>query len=572
MNQNMKNIEIVVRLLKENNIKRIVISPGGTNIPLVKAIQNDDFFTCYSVVDERSAVYFAIGLFLQTGEIIATSCTSAQATRNYIPGLTEAFYKKVPILAITMEKHPRFTYQEYMQAPDQGSLPKDCVKKTYELPFISDVNDVYHSIRVANEAICELTRNGFGPVQMCIPWLDFALSDKIPNIRNISILKIEEEWEINICNKKILIIIGEHRTFTVEEIENIEIFCDNYNAVVYTNHLSNYHGKYAINGNLLLSTISIEEFKNKLQPDIVISLGGQPGDYPLYKLISSPELDDVEHWRISEDGQIVDTYDKLTKVFWCSEKYFFERMKKDRCTEHNYFMEWVKNKDKLKTDIDVPFSNVFIAQYLHTRIPQNSIIQFSILNSLRTWELFELDETVKCFSNVAAFGIDGGLSTLIGQSVISEELCFMVIGDLAFFYDMNSIGNRHIKNNVRILLVNNNGGIEFKLGGKTDNSVDEYIAAANHFSNAKGWAETCGFEYVSARNKQEFVLYGEEFLQKSARPILFEVFVSDIDESNAYLEVLRANKEKNIKDHLKNNIRNILGENTVAKIKKITNK
>ena len=98
--ENIENIRIIVELLKQNNIRQIVISPGGTNIPFVKAVQDDNFFTCYSVVDERSAIYFAIGLYLQTGEIIATSCTSAQATRNYIPGLTEAYYKKVPILAI----------------------------------------------------------------------------------------------------------------------------------------------------------------------------------------------------------------------------------------------------------------------------------------------------------------------------------------------------------------------------------------------------------------------------------------------------------------------------------------
>ena len=105
---NSKNIEMVVEILKHQNINQLVISPGGTNIPLVKLVQKDEFFTCYSIVDERSAVYFAIGIYLQTGNPVAMICTSAQATRNYIPGLTEAYYKKVPILAITMEKHPRF--------------------------------------------------------------------------------------------------------------------------------------------------------------------------------------------------------------------------------------------------------------------------------------------------------------------------------------------------------------------------------------------------------------------------------------------------------------------------------
>ncbi|EJX07740.1 protein containing Thiamine pyrophosphate enzyme [gut metagenome] len=107
----------------------MVLSPGGTNIPVVQAMQDDPFFHCYSVADERSAMYFAIGLHLQTGEIVATSCTSAQATRNYVPGLTEAYYKHVPILAITTSKLERFQYNDYMQAPDQTSLPVDSVRK-----------------------------------------------------------------------------------------------------------------------------------------------------------------------------------------------------------------------------------------------------------------------------------------------------------------------------------------------------------------------------------------------------------------------------------------------------------
>ena len=111
----LENARIVLALLKKHNIRHIVLSPGGSNIPIVQGVQQDPFFKCYSVVDERSAMYFAIGLHMQTGEIIATSCTSAQATRNYVPGLTEAYYKRVPILSITMSNHPIYLGQDYMQ-------------------------------------------------------------------------------------------------------------------------------------------------------------------------------------------------------------------------------------------------------------------------------------------------------------------------------------------------------------------------------------------------------------------------------------------------------------------------
>ncbi len=565
--ENMTNIKIVVQLLKENGISQIVISPGGTNIPFVRAVQKDDFFTCYSVVDERSAMYFAIGLYLQTGKAVATSCTSAQATRNYIPGLTEAFYKKVPILAITMAKHPRFTYQEYMQAPDQTSLPADCVKASFTLPYICDENDVYHSVRVANQAMNALLHGGRGPVQLCIPWLDFPLEECKPVLRNIQAYDIESEWNVNLADKKIMLAIGEHRKFTEKEQEAIEKFCRCYDVMVYTNHLSNYHGKYAINANLLLTVIGNERFEKDYAPDILITIGGQTGDYPFYKKLSLPKLENTEHWRVSEDGEIVDTYDKLTKVFKCSEKYFFERLSIDKEASHSYFDLWKTQESEIDLGGEVPFSNVSIARYLHDRMPKNSTIQFSILNSLRVWELFKLDSSISCFSNVGAFGIDGGLSTLIGQSMVTDELCFMVIGDLAFCYDMNAISIRHIKNNLRILLVNNNGGIEFKLNGKANSEVDEYIAAANHFKNAKGWAETCGFAYLSAESMEEFEEKSKVFLDKSDVPVLFEVFVSDEDESKAYTSLVYKNKDKTIGEQIKKNIKSALGQDRISRIK-----
>jgi 2-succinyl-5-enolpyruvyl-6-hydroxy-3-cyclohexene-1-carboxylate synthase len=552
---NSTSILIVVKLLKEHGIKHIVISPGGTNVAFVKAVQDDDFFKCYSVVDERSAMYFAIGLYLQMGEVIATSCTSAQATRNYIPGLTEAFYKHVPILAITMKKHPRFEYQEYMQAPNQTSLPEDCVKKSFEMPFITDKNDVYHGIRVANEAILELSRDNFGPIQLCIPWLDFPLDDVMPEIRSIKRYSERDNWNLTFDGKRILIVIGEHRPFTSSEVYAIEKFCECCDCAVYVNHLSNYHGKYSVNANLTLTTMNIDTFIKSFVPELIISIGGQTGDYPLYKILSRTKLTATEHWRVAEDGKVTDTYDKLTKVFQSSIESFFTKAYTGRTSSHDYFELWNSLIKTCKTDIEIPFSNVYLAQKLHSRIPEKSSINFAILNSLRVWSLFDLNPTITCYSNVGAFGIDGGMSTMLGQSVATNQRCFMIIGDLAFYYDMNSLAIRHIKNNVRILLVNNNGGVEFKLDGQDSHNSNRYIAAGDHFNNAEGWARTCGFTYISARNKMEFLQKMNDFLDESDKPILFEVFVSDQDEAKAYQIIKDANSNLGLKEKFKKSIK-----------------
>lgn len=562
---NINNVEIVVKLLKENNIKDLVISPGGTNIPVIKAVQDDPFFRCYSVVDERSAAYVAIGIYLQNKNLVALICTSAQATRNYIPGLTEAFYKRAPILAITMEKHPRFKYQEYMQAPDQVSLPKDCVKKSFELPFISDINDYYHSIRLVNEAILELSRNGYGPVQLCIPWLDFPLADTNPVVRCIKRFNAKDIREENLSNKKILLLIGEHTPFEDSEIEAIDIFCKKTNSVVYVNHLSNFSNEYSVEGNLLLLTSNTEEIE-KIKPDIMISIGGQTGDYPFYLAFSKNSILGIEHWRLCEDGNVVDTYDKLTRVYQGNIVDFFNSVNSE-CGNHSFLNLWREHAKEKNTDFIVPFSQVSIAQFLHNKLPSGSIVQFSILNSLRIWNLFSLESSIECYSNVGAFGIDGGLSTLIGQSLATDKLSFMIIGDLAFFYDMNSLSIRDVKNNVRILLVNNNGGIEFKLHGENKKDRDRFIAAANYHGSAKGWAESCGFDYYSAHTQEEFEKYVPTFISKSNKPIIVEAFVTDNDESEAYLKIVSENKTKTTKDSVKSAVKGIIGEKAYKKLK-----
>lgn len=562
---NINNVEILVKLLKENNIKDLVISPGGTNIPVIEAVQDDSFFKCYSVVDERSAAYVAIGIYLQNKNPVALICTSAQATRNYIPGLTEAFYKRAPILAITMEKHPRFKYQEYMQAPDQVSLPKDCVKRSFELPFISDINDYYFSTRLVNEAILELSRNGFGPVQLCIPWLDFPLTDIKPTVRYIKRYNAKDIKKINLSNKKILLLIGEHTPFTSSEKEAINYFCKKTNTVVYVNHLSNFSNDYSVEGNLLLLTSNIEDIE-VIKPDIIISIGGQTGDYPFYLAFSKNSLTNIEHWRLSEDGNIVDTYDKLTRVYQGNTTDFFNSVN-SVCGNHSFLELWKEKAKEKNTDFDVPFSQVSIAQFLHNKLPSDSVVQFSILNSLRIWNLFNLQSSIECYSNVGAFGIDGGMSTLIGQSLATEKLSFMIIGDLAFFYDMNSLSIRDVKNNVRILLVNNNGGIEFKLHGENKKNRDRFIAAADYRGSAKGWAESCGFDYYSAHTKEEFEKCVSTFISSSNKPIILEAFVSDKDESDAYLKLVNENTARTTMDSVKSAVKGLIGEKAFNKLK-----
>ena len=136
-----KNVLILLSLLKAHNIKKIVTSQGVANITFVASVQIDPYFEVYSSVDERSAAYIACGLAEESGEPVVISCTGATASRNYMPALTEAFYRKLPILAVTSARDIAWVGQNSPQQIDRSVLPRDIARYSLHLPTLHTAKD-----------------------------------------------------------------------------------------------------------------------------------------------------------------------------------------------------------------------------------------------------------------------------------------------------------------------------------------------------------------------------------------------------------------------------------------------
>ncbi len=573
-----KNTQMVLALLKAHGIKRIIASPGGTNVAFVASAQHDPYFEIYSCVDERSAAYMACGMAAESGEPVVLSCTGATASRNYMPGLTEAYYRKLPVLAVTSSRAEQQLGQLRPQITNRSVLPDDIVMEHVVAPFVVDAN-TERLCRVAiNKAILSLSHNGGGPAHIDLYTLsstDFSV-ETLPDVCPIHRYSIDDQFP-QIQHGKIVIFIGSHKVFSQEEVASIERFCESYNSVVLTDHTSNYYGKYSFPSALILGQ---NEYHGVLRnPDLLIHIGEISGDY--YTINMNPN----EVWRVSEDGEIRDLFGSLTNVFEMPICKFFEKyccdeiikensLYKDCLTEYNTILQSIP---------ELPFSNAWIAQNLSSRIPQNSVIHFGILNSLRCWNFFELPQSVRSDCNVGGFGIDGTMSTLIGASQIySNQLYYVVLGDLGFFYDLNALGNRHIGKNVRILLINNGLGQEFKNPGYVSNyhfetKTDAYIAAKGHYACqsrnlVKHYAEDLGFDYISAENKEEFITNSVKFISEEIdRPILFEIFTNTDEETKALDDILNVipptEQSLSTSKRIKKAIKSILPEQKISAIK-----
>lgn len=547
---NITTIDYVISMLKAYNIRYIVSAPGAQNAYFNYIVQNDSFFKVFSVVDERSAAYVALGIAEEKLEPVVVTCTGATASRNFLSAFTEAYYRKIPIIALTFFNYANNRFNLSAQFVDRSITQNDIKELSVELPKIYDDVDRKRCIAYCNAVLTTLHIK-HKPVHINCPSTHnyHQLQNKITTKYTHP---MQDIWTTSIYNKdnidnidfsaykgkNICVVIGSHPKFDTKTLQTISEFASNCSVPIFCDHTSNYNGKNKI---LVAQTwlVGLD-----VKPDLIIDIG-DVAEYSALHIYT----DDVEVWRVASDGEFKCRYDKpVTKTFVCSEFDFFNFLK-SKFNNHKYYNTIKPTFDGIAYP-DLPLSMPYICKCISQYIPKNSFLEVAILNAIRNMNYFSLDESVDISSNVGGFGIDGAVSTLVGHSMVSDRKCFGIIGDLAFFYDMNIVGNRHIGNNLRIILVNNSMGVEFRLNPILETSFNEntnkFVAAANHNKGgAKGWAESCGFDYICATTKEEFDEKIVSFCSdNSDKPILFEVFTKDIDEKDGLRITIDYNKQK----------------------------
>ena len=573
------NVQVVVALLKVNGIRKIVASPGTTNYSLVGSLQSDPFFEIYSSVDERSAAYIACGMAAESGEPVVLTCTGATASRNYIPGLTEAYYRKLPVLAITSHQGTDRIGQLIAQNVDRRSLPNDIANLSVELPVVKDDRDRDFVVMETNKAMLELRRNGGGPVHINI-MTTYSRDFSVKQLPAYRVMRRYEAWdELPALEAgKVCVFVGSHVRFTEQLTKQVDRFCATHDAVVICDHTSGYYGRYRLQPGLLAMQ---QNGGYPVSFDLMIHIG----EVSAAHFAGRTPVKEV--WRVNADGELRDPFKKLTCVFQMSEEAFFRHYGKDKSDKHSLIDFCHKAFSEIYSQIpELPFSNVWVAMQLSSRLPQGCLFHFSASNTRRCWNMFPLPKGVESASNVGCCGIDGTNSSALGASLVNlERLTFFATGDLAFFYDMNALGNRHVGRNLRILLINNGVGAEFKLSSHPcfafQEEANSYMAAAGHYGNksrtlVKHYAEDLGFQYLSAANKEEFVQAVETFVtpRLTDKPMLFEVFTAYTDENDAMnaITTISFDLKEAAKHKVADAIRSIAGEQAINKLKSILKK
>ncbi len=530
----------IIQLCKSHNIQHIVISPGSRNAPLTIGFTNHDFFECYSIVDERSAGFFALGMAQQLHQPVALVCTSGSALVNYYPAVTEAFYSRTPLVVISADRPEHLINigdgQTIMQPHVFGKhiLYEANLKEHLKTPF-------FKAIKTNNSLIdkaLQVSKSESGPVHINVPFLDplYDTIDALTEMPNlVKIKKNNASFSLSKTNikkwhlsKRKMILVGVNPPKSVQEIY-LKLIAEDPSVIVLTETTSNlHHPNFFASIDQLITPLDATDFE-ALQPDLLLTFGGMVVSKKIKSFLRSnpPKT----HWHI-DPVLANDTFFCLTKHFKCTVNTFFEQLNNSSnfYSESTYFETWnsikirrlQKHTEYVKS---ISFSDFKAFDLILKQIPNDYMVQSSNSSTIRYLQLFELNPTLTVFCNRGTSGIDGSTSTAIGAAGISQKPTVFITGDLSFFYDSNALWNNYIPSSFRIIIINNRGGGIFRIlpGNKNSENFSTFFET-NHALTAEPISKLYDLEYTSANTGEELDDALESFYKQSSRPKILEVF------------------------------------------------
>lgn len=548
-----RSIQILAHLLQEYGIQHFVISPGSRNAPLAIHFSETDSFNCYSIVDERSAAFGALGMAKSLKKPVAIICTSGSAAANYYPAITEAFYQNIPLLVLTADRPSDFVDLFDGQTIRQKNLFQQHSFGDFELLEDEKENADDYNFETIKKAI-ELCFDKKGPIHINIPLSEplYNLVSEIPLLPSVEKTIQQKNYDLpsNLVadwntSKRILILVGT-RDYSEELEMQLSQIVKNHSAVVLTEVNSNLRNeKFFSHIDRYVFNFSEEDFKT-FAPDLLITVGQNVVSKKIKQFLRKAKP--KNHWHIDEIWQ-PDTYFSLTqKIETKPEKFFSKLLNFIKLEPQAFYNLWDILRDKKNVKhtqyaAKIGFSDFYLFQLLSESIPKNYNIHFSNSSAIRYAQLFGFDK-FNVFCNRGTSGIDGSTSTAMGFAMLDKSPTLLITGDLSFFYDINGLWNPYIPPYTRIVVFNNGGGDIFKIipgPSKATNALEEFITTKHH-KNAELLAKHFGFDYIKVGDDETLERVVENFFKPDTKPRIMEVITQEIENAEilkGYFEFLR---------------------------------
>ena len=553
-----------------NGVDEVVISPGSRSTPLALLFAHHPKVKTYINVDERSAAFFALGIAKAENKPVVLLCSSGTAGANYYPAIIEARYARIPLIVLTADRPHELREVGAPQAIHQIDLYGKHVKWSTDMALPESSPSMLEYARSSAVRGVGVSRaHPQGPVHFNFPFREPLIPDLNQveysdakrgkrvlhgDLQLSSTLKNELQTEL-MESKRGLIVCGPG--VSQDAVQSIVEFAECQGLPIVADPLSFVRSGNHSKENIMDcydTFLRIDGLKESLRPDLIIRFGAMPVSKALMLFLKSSP--DIPTWIVSEGEDWQDPTAKGTNYIHCKESLFCESFTSHPYSnEQSWLNRWVRvndeTKDLLLKGHQEWDEGMAVHQLLH-HLPEGSTLFSSNSMPIRDVDtyFFTNDRSLQIYANRGTNGIDGVVSTALGMSTKAGSM-YLLIGDLAFFHDLNGLLTaRKYQLDMTIVVMNNNGG-----------GIFSYLPQANdpnHFEDLFGTPMDLEFAHAAK-------LYGAGYFHITSR----EEFIPALQEADQrqginIIEVM-TNRENNVANHRK--LWNFVSREMVNKMK-----
>jgi 2-succinyl-5-enolpyruvyl-6-hydroxy-3-cyclohexene-1-carboxylate synthase len=540
--------------LARSGLQHVVVCPGSRSTPLAIMLAEEPRLKLWLHLDERSAAFFALGMAKALRAPVALLCTSGTAAANFFPAIVEAHYSRVPLIVLTADRPPELRDTGAPQTIDQLRLYGDYPDWFVEMALPEATPD---ALRYARTIACRAVLT-HGIVHINFPFREPLVPEPVeisfdekdrsayqgradgsPYVRAVTPPRPSFSANLDLLarlrdTERGLIVIGPN---TDPELVNTvtdlslalgyplladplsQARCGKHNRA---NLIDSYDA-------FLRDPATVE----RLAPEVVLRFGAMPTSKPVLQYLQ--RYPDAQQILFGDDWQDPTRLASQTsEVFKTSEV----SMK-----ETPWLALWriIQSRaravisDHLLT-VDEFFEGRVFAQ-LADHLPSGSTLWASSSMPVRDLDTFfpGNDRILRFLSNRGANGIDGVVSSALGAKAVTNDPLFLVIGDIAFYHDLNGLLAAKLHQlNATIILINNDGGGIF--------SFLPQSAHPKHFEQLFGTPHGIDFEPVAK-------LYGATYCRPKDWAEFRSAVVETLPAPPLRIVEIRTDRQRNVELH-----------------------
>ena len=508
-----KVVTSILGALKSAGIADVVLTPGSRNAPFSISLANDPFFNVFSIVDERSAAFFALGLSQQSKMPTVLICTSGTALLNYAPAVAEAYYQRIPLLVISADRPEDWIDRGEGQSIRQNNVFQNYAD--YSASLIADEKEEANQNKETIQNTFQYLLSNKGPVHLNVPFqeplYELTECDELPSFQferkenSDDVLKeMGQSFELLKQAERIMVLVGQHvyEDFSKElhqfnRLEQVVVLTETHANV-------NIENAFPCIDRLIMGLGG--NAQQMLAPDVLITVGTNIISRKIKAILRKAK---PKHIQVGVNEKPMDTFDCLALQCNLTPQDFFNSLNEiESKTEWKSELLSIQENQIKQVEAWLPnatFSDLTVFSSLLKYIPKGTQVQMGNSSVVRYIQLFNQNKNLTYFGNRGVAGIDGSTSTAIGAAWKTKKPTLLISGDLSFHYDSNAFWNNYISNHLKIVVINNGGGGIFRIidGSKDTEHLQQYFETAHSSKSIKGIADLYNLNYFSAANNEE---------------------------------------------------------------------